>query len=241
MTVVTEIRDYSDERGNQIIGVPESCTNSRVHFTARNCRVEIGEGVTFLNCAIRMGADNGLVRIGRKSAVKSDIRVGLDSSIIIGERLSSTRGGNISASEGASVTIGDDCMFAAAIEIRADHSHPIFDRRTGKRLNKSKSLVIGNHVWLGPQALIYPGANVGEGCVIGARSLVNHATPPNCVAVGVPARVTRRNIVWDKRHIAVHRPQRFDSLEDIPRPWESEFPIELEQTFWGRVKARIGL
>ena len=239
MAVVTDIRDYSDERGNQIIGVPKSCTNSRIDFRARNCRVEIGEGATFENSTIRMTANGGLVRIGRSSVIKSVMRVGRNSSIIVGERLSSTGGGSWSAAEETSITIGDDCMFAVSLDIRSDHGHPIFDRRTGQRLNKSKSIVIGDHVWLSPRVFVYPGACIGEGSVIGARSLVNHAIPPNCIAIGVPARVTRRNIVWDKRNIATQRPQRLESLDEIPHPWESTWPIEPEPTFWTRCKARL--
>lgn len=224
MAVVTEITDYSDDQGNKIIGTPKICQNARINFTARNCRVEIAAGVSLQNASFEMSADNGLIRIGAQSAVKSYMRVGLNSSIIIGERLSSTGGGSYSATEGTSVTIGDDCMFAVSFDIRSDHSHPIFDRRTGKRVNKSKSVVIGDHVWLGPQALIYPGANVGEGCVIGARALVSGAIPPNSVAVGVPARVTRRDIVWDKRHLAIHAPCMFDDISAVPSPWQSQFP-----------------
>lgn len=225
MAVVTDIMEYADQNGNVITGMPKLCQNARVNFSARNCRIEIAEGVSIQNCSIEMSADGGLVRIGKDSSVKSAMRVGLNSSIIIGERLSSTGGGSFSASEGTTVTIGDDCMFAISIDIRSDHSHPIFDRRTGERLNKSKSLTIGNHVWLGPMAMVYPGAIIGEGSVIGARSLVNGTIPPNCIAVGVPAKVTRREVVWDKRHISMRAPFMFDDLSTIPNPWESQFSI----------------
>lgn len=240
MPIVTEIKDYSDDMGNKIIGRPKICSNSKINFSAKNCRVEIAAGASIQNCNIEMSADNGLIRIGARSSVKCAMRVGLNSSIIIGERLSSTGGGIISAAEGTTVTIGDDCMFAVSMDIRSDHSHPIFDRGSGKRINKSKSVVIGNHVWLGPQVLIYPGANIGEGSVVGARSLVHGAVPPNCVAVGVPVKVVRRNIVWDKRHIAIHAPWMFDEIEAVPNPWESQFPIEDEEPGrWQRIMSAL--
>lgn len=245
MPVITEIKDYSDNCGNVISGTPAHCANVRVDFTAKNCRIEIGPSASLQNCTISMSADNGLIRIGARSSVKCAMRVGLNSSIIIGERLSSTGGGIISAAESTSVVIGDDCMFGVSMDIRSDHSHPIFDRLTSKRLNKSKSTVIGNHVWLGPHVLIYPGAEIGEGSVIGARSLVHRKIPPNCVAVGVPARVTRRDIVWDKSHVAVHAPWMFDSLSDVPNPWQSRFPVgpEIEDRprAWRRLMAAIPL
>jgi len=227
VAVIREFQDYSDERGNVIVGKASACAKSFIDFTAENCRIEIGDGVSFLNAKIRMTANNGLLRIGRQSAIKNSIRVGLDSAVLIGERLSCTGGGKISAAEGTVVTIGDDCMFAVSFDIRSDHAHPIFDRETGLRVNESKSLSIGDHVWLGPHALIYPGAEVGEGCVIGARSLVTGPIPPHSIAVGVPARVTRRNIVWDKAHLCVKPPWRFDHIADLGHsPWQSEVAPE---------------
>lgn len=240
MPIVTDIRDYEDENGNVIVGAPKLSLNAKIIFAARNCRVEIAEGVTIRNCTINMSSDGGVVRIGRGSTIKSSIRVGLNSSIIIGERLSSTGRGIFSAGEGTTLTIGDDCMFALDVDIRTDHAHPIFDRRTGQRINKSKSLTIGDHVWLGPSAMVYPGAKVGEGCVIGARSLVNGAIPPNCVAVGVPARVTRRDIVWDKRHVSAQASRYFDDISTIPRPWQSEFPVSEEEAPQRIVKRWFG-
>lgn len=35
------------------------------------------------------------------------------------------------------------------------------------------------------------GVTIGDGAVIGAKSLVNKDIPPNCLAVGVPAKVIR--------------------------------------------------
>lgn len=37
---------------------------------------------------------------------------------------------------------------------------------------------------------------IDDGSIIGARSLVKSKIPNNCIAVGVPARVVRRNVAW---------------------------------------------
>ncbi|MCR6655098.1 MAG: acyltransferase [Opitutus sp.] len=219
MIQLPQVEPYSDSNGNVIVGMPKWQTNVKVVFGATNCRIEIAEGVRLENLTINMTGPGGLLKIGRSSCVRSGVRVGLNSSIIIGERLSSTSGGSFSAAEGTSVTIGDDCMFAVSIDIRSDHSHPIFDRATGARTNVSKSVAIGNHVWLGPQAFVYPGSVIGDGAVIGARSIVFGTIPAHCVAVGTPARVVRENIVWDKTHVAITAPWQFDHLSDIKSPW----------------------
>ncbi len=51
---------------------------------------------------------------------------------------------------------------------------------------------VGRNVWIGFDACVLPGVTVGEGAVIGARSVVADDVPPYSVAAGNPARVIRR-------------------------------------------------
>lgn len=53
-------------------------------------------------------------------------------------------------------------------------------------------IVIGDDVWIGANTVLLDGARIGDGCVIGARSLVRDELPDYCVALGVPARVRSR-------------------------------------------------
>ena len=46
---------------------------------------------------------------------------------------------------------------------------------------------IGNDVWLGTHATILSGVTIGDGCVIGAGSVVCQDVPPYTIAAGVPA------------------------------------------------------
>jgi acetyltransferase-like isoleucine patch superfamily enzyme len=47
-------------------------------------------------------------------------------------------------------------------------------------------------VWIGFDACMLPGVDIGEGSVIGARSVVSESVEPYSVVVGNPARVVRR-------------------------------------------------
>ena len=55
----------------------------------------------------------------------------------------------------------------------------------------SKPITIGNDVWVGAGSSILPGITIGDGAVIGARSVVTHDIPPNAIVVGSPAEIIR--------------------------------------------------
>ena len=52
-----------------------------------------------------------------------------------------------------------------------------------------KDVIIGDAVWVGMNVLILPGANVGEGAIIQAGSVVHGVIPPCAIAGGNPAKV----------------------------------------------------
>ena len=52
--------------------------------------------------------------------------------------------------------------------------------------------VIGNDVWIGSEAIIMPGITIGDGAVIGTRSLVTRDVAPYAIVGGNPARVIRK-------------------------------------------------
>ncbi len=57
---------------------------------------------------------------------------------------------------------------------------------------------IGRNVWIGFDCCILPGTTIGEGAIIGARSVVSGNVPPFAVVAGNPARVIRYLQVEEK-------------------------------------------
>ncbi|MDJ0750989.1 MAG: CatB-related O-acetyltransferase [Woeseiaceae bacterium] len=51
--------------------------------------------------------------------------------------------------------------------------------------------MIGNDVWIGHEAFILPGVNIGDGAVVAARAVVTKDVPPYAVVAGVPARIVK--------------------------------------------------
>ena len=53
-------------------------------------------------------------------------------------------------------------------------------------------IVIGNDVWIGFEAVILSGVQIGDGAVIGARAVVTKDVEPYAIVGGVPARTIRK-------------------------------------------------
>lgn len=56
---------------------------------------------------------------------------------------------------------------------------------------KSGDTVVGNDVWIGTEAMIMPGVSIGDGAIIGSRSLVTKDVPPYTVVGGNPAKILK--------------------------------------------------
>ena len=53
----------------------------------------------------------------------------------------------------------------------------------------SKSVEIGDFVWIGAEVILLPGTKIGEGAIIQAGSVVHGEIPPLAIAGGNPAKV----------------------------------------------------
>lgn len=80
--------------------------------------------------------------------------------------------------------IGPNCGFYTAV-------HPTLFEERNSGLEKALPIVIGNNCWIGADVTFLPGVTVGEGSIIGAKSVVTKDIPANVIAVGNPCRVLR--------------------------------------------------
>ena len=97
------------------------------------------------------------------------------------------------------VEIGNNVLMASRIFI-ADHNHGIYagegqtppDTPPARRpIDRDKSVIIEDNVWIGEGAAILPGVKIGKGSVIGAGAVVTRDVPTYSIAVGNPARVIK--------------------------------------------------
>ena len=96
------------------------------------------------------------------------------------------------------IFIGDNCLFSFGIWIRTADPHLIYDIKTYHRINPSKSVFIGDHVWIGQNSTLLKGSVVASGSIVGANSVVTKVVPSNVVVGGNPCKIVRKNVFWDK-------------------------------------------
>ncbi len=68
-------------------------------------------------------------------------------------------------------------------------------RRSQRRITGQESgrpIHIGRNVWIGFDCCVLPGVTIGDGSIVGARSVVFEDVPPYTVVAGNPARVIRQ-------------------------------------------------
>lgn len=96
----------------------------------------------------------------------------------------------------ANIYIGDNVMFGPNVTISAG-GHRIDNINIPMALCKEKNkeddkdIIIHNDVWIGANSIILKGVEIGEGCVIGAGSVVTKSTIPYGIYVGNPANLLR--------------------------------------------------
>ena len=73
-----------------------------------------------------------------------------------------------------------------------------FDQSTWTREVRGDT-VLGHDVWIGMEAVILPGVDIGHGAIVAAKSVVTHDVPPYAVVAGNAAKVVKMR--FDKRTV----------------------------------------
>lgn len=94
------------------------------------------------------------------------------------------------------IKIGENVMMGPEVVIyTSGHRHdrtdiPMIEQGS----DETREVTIGNDVWIGRRAMIMPGVNIGDGCVIGAGAVVTKDVPAYSIVGGVPAKVIKSRL-----------------------------------------------
>lgn len=107
------------------------------------------------------------------------------------------------------VRIGDNVLIASKCFI-SDVNHGSYSGdcqdspfvSPKERQLRTSEVNIGNNVWIGENAVILAGSRIGNGCIIGANSIISKAIPDNCIAIGANTVIKEFNVHtnrWERR------------------------------------------
>lgn len=92
------------------------------------------------------------------------------------------------------IFLSEFCTLAYGVKIFAQSDDYSGDTMVNSQIPKKfkneylASVVLGRQTIVGANSIIFPGVEVGEGCAIGAMTLVNASTQPWGVYIGTPAK-----------------------------------------------------
>ena len=90
---------------------------------------------------------------------------------------------------GNGIQIGDGTIFGPGVKI-ISANHDVEDPE--RTWQESGPIVIGRNCWIGANAVILPGVQLGDRIVVGAGAVVTKSFPSDVVIAGVPAELLRR-------------------------------------------------
>lgn len=86
--------------------------------------------------------------------------------------------------------IGEYCKITGGVVILThDYSRSVLRRVYGDIVNEARETVIGNNVFIGVNAILLMGTEIGDNCIVGAGSVCHGSYPANSVIGGNPAKV----------------------------------------------------
>lgn len=171
----------------------------RIRIEGNRNRIEFGPKCRLWNLNLEIVGDDHELVVGPGCAIRgghwlledrgSRLNVGAGTTMI---------DDTLIASEGCAITLGEDCMLGAKIEIRCSDGHAILDEKTRERINPAADVALARHVWLGSGVRVLKGVTIGRDTIVAAGAIVTRDLPANCVAAGIPARTVREGVTWDR-------------------------------------------
>ncbi len=197
-----------DQGERNAISVPPN-TPGKLHIELKGNDnvVRIGEGCRFPNLRITIIADHCNIDIGVQCVLVGEIHLrDANTRMHIGDK-TTTMGLKVTMHEAGLIQIGKDCMFSGEVRMDTSDMHSVLDASTGDRLNPPGDVLIGDHVWLGFGVYVTKGVRIGDHCIIGTGAIVTQDIPAQSLAVGVPAKVIRSGVTWDRRRLPMKNPR----------------------------------
>lgn len=95
------------------------------------------------------------------------------------------------------ISLGQDVMIARNVVIYDSDFHEIYYE--GIKGNRSKDVIIGEHVWVGTNSIILKGVNLKKGCVVAANTIVTeNVESENLIGIKSEIKCINNHIQWKR-------------------------------------------
>ena len=155
------------------------------------------------NCTFYINGNNNIVSIGKNCVLNGVVFwiEGSNNNITIGNDVYCSGQQQLSCIEGTELLIDDQCIISSNVKIGTGDGHSVVDLE-GKRLNKSMSVKIGEHVWICNGARVLKGVSIEKDSIVASDSVVTKSfSKANVIIAGNPGRVVKENINWERNRI----------------------------------------
>ncbi|WP_322113379.1 acyltransferase [Leptospira levettii] len=152
----------------------------------RRLRLSVGSILDVWNSKIPFSMGND-VYIGENSYISGGVTIGDNTSI--------NSNVCITASPPNRIHIGNDCLIAQNVVIRAnDHRFSESNLLIREQGKVGQDIFIGNDCWIAANVVILKGVHIGSHSVVGAGAIVTKSFPEWSVIVGNPAKLIKKRI-----------------------------------------------
>jgi virginiamycin A acetyltransferase len=167
------------------------------------------EGFIHASAELRGVRLSGKVTIGEGCRLLGGVTIRATSMVSIGKYSSITGPNSDIRSLINTVKIGSFCSIARNVSIQ-EYNHRfhrvssyymgqnIFKKDVFGDVDSDCSIVIGNDVWIGTQCVVLSGAQIGNGAIVAANSVVIGDVPAYSIVAGSPARVIKYRFSQDE-------------------------------------------
>lgn len=236
------------QNNNRFIGTLPEMVNSSINFSGKGNVLFCEKGVKLANTTINFNADNSIVFLcENKYAYKLNLTVYNDNVFYSGKGNYFNGALTVILSEQKHFFIGNNCLVSFGIWVRNADPHLIYDIDSKERINPTKSIFIGDHVWLGQSVMLLKGTEIESGSIIGGMSVVSgKKIANNSLWAGNPARQIKDNIFWDgecvhtwtkektkksehrndKSFIYMHKPKEYIPFNEIDKKLDAGNSVE---------------
>jgi galactoside O-acetyltransferase len=152
---------------------------SRLPFIVGHAKIYVGDDVNFFG---KVDIMSGASFDEPKLILKDRVDVGHNVGFVVNKE----------------IVIEEDVNIASGVQFRDTDAHPrdatqrIADMRPEP--DENKAIRVCRYAWIGFDAIIMKGVTIGEGAIIGVKSVVVTDIPPYTVAMGNPARVVVKGL-----------------------------------------------